>query len=356
MNDRVIAEIDLQAIYNNILAIKNKIGKNIKIMSILKANAYGHGAVKVAKFTEKIIDYIAVATLEEGIILRKYGIKKPILVLGETNAHKLISATKYNIITTIFSREILEEYLLFAKKNSLVIQIHLKIDTGMNRIGVRYDDFDTINKVFTSPYLKIDGVFSHLSKANDEVFTSFQRKNFENVIEYLTQNNFSVPMRHLSNSEGCKNVKNYFDCVRIGIEQYIPIQDNLYPAMTLKAKIVQIKNINIGERVGYDLAYTAKKSIRVATVAIGYADGLSRSLSNIGKVLLHDKICDIIGNVCMDFIMIDISLIDVAKVGDYVTIFGKEKITANFIAKISSTIPYEVVTHLSERVKKVYKP
>ncbi|NLL56581.1 MAG: alanine racemase [Clostridiales bacterium] len=354
MNDRVIAEIDLQAIKNNLLAIKKDLAKDIKIMSVLKANAYGHGAVQVAKFTQNIIDYIAVATLQEGVLLRKQGIAKPILVLGETVSAKLKIANKYEIMTTIYSKEIFDQYTEFAQKHSLVIKVHLKIDTGMNRIGIRYDDFDTINNIFTSPYINIDGIFTHLAKAQDNFFTERQRNNFIKVLDYLRQKNIKIPLCHMANSIGCKNEKNNFDCVRIGLEQYIPQKENLYPSMTLKAKIIQIKDVAKGESVGYDLAYTAKKRIRVAVVAVGYADGLMRCLSNTGKVFVNGVVCDIVGNVCMDFTMIDITNAGNVKTGDYVTIFGKEIITANDIAQMSSTISYEIVTHLSQRVKKIY--
>lgn len=355
MDERVIAKIDLSAIKNNLLHVKNDVGADIKIMSVLKANAYGHGAVSVAKYIEDIIDYIAVATINEGISLRKNGILKPILVIGETVKEKLVYAKKSDIITTIFSKENFENYINYAKKHSIVSKVHLAVDTGMKRIGVMYDDYDTIYKVFTSPYLKVEGIFSHLASAEDPIFTLQQTTNFDKVINYLKNNNIPIPMRHIANSKGSINHNNCYDCVRIGIAQFIPEYKNLYPAMTLLARIVQIKKVKQGEPIGYDCSYIAKSDICVATIAIGYADGLMRSLSNIGKVLVNDIPCNIIGKVCMDFTMIDISGIPKVTVGDYVTIFGKEKITVQDLAYISSTITYEVLSRLSDRVKRVYK-
>lgn len=356
MDERVIAEVDLEAIRHNVLAIKSRLQRGVKYMSVLKADAYGHGAVKVAQYIGDIVDHIAVATIDEGIELRKNGITKPVLVLGETIPDRLFDAKKYNITTTIFSKEILAGYSDFVRRNSLSISSHVAVDTGMNRIGIRHDDYDTILKAFSNPYINIEGIFSHLAQAEDEVFTAKQVNAFNKSIDFLNKKSIKVPMRHIANSIGSKSIFNQFDCVRAGIEQYYPESTSLLPAMTLKARIVQVKDVPAGESIGYDRSFTAKRNMRVATVAIGYADGLMRSLSNVGKMLVGGKIVDIVGKVCMDFSMIDVSETDRVLPGDYAEIFGQGILRAEKIAEIAKTIPYEVLTNLSERVVRVYKP
>lgn len=354
MDDRVVAVINLKAIKDNIDAIKTQLNAGVKIMSVLKANAYGHGAVAIAQYIYPYIDYIAVATLNEGIALRKNGITLPILVLGEIITKQLARSLKYNISATVFNEENLSRYIRFGKRYNAQIPVHIAIDTGMNRIGLRYDDFDKIFFAFSSKNLKIEGLFTHLAQAENAVFTEFQKNNYNNVLSFLQKNSLKVPFCHISNSEGCKNKSLNYDCVRIGISQFVSADAVNGNAMQLLAKIVQIKTVKKGECIGYDCSYIVKEDSTIATLSIGYADGLPRILSNKGKVLINGATADIVGKICMDYTMINITGIAKISVGDYVTIWGKEPLSADTVAGLAGTISYELFTNLSDRVKRIY--
>lgn len=354
MNERVVAYINLDNIRNSVLHIRKQLDKEVKIMSVLKANAYGHGAVKVAESIQDIVDYIAVATLKEGIELRRHNIKLPILVLGEIINSEIRKALKYQICATVYSEKIMKNFISYAIMNKIIIPIHVAVDTGMNRIGIQYDNPEIIYNVFNSKYLEVKGIFTHLAKADDDDYNNFQYGNFENVISYLLNKGCKIPMMHISNSLGLLYPYLNMDCVRVGITQFVPLDKRFPPAMTLKAKIIQIKTLKAEEKVGYDCSYTAKKEIKMATISIGYADGLMRSLSNKGYVIANGKKADIIGKICMDYTMIDITGIENVKEGDYVTVFGENEITAEIVAESANTISYEVLTNISDRVKRIY--
>jgi alanine racemase len=351
MNDRVVAIINLKNLLNNILSVKETLGTDVRIMSVLKANAYGLGAVDIAKYIEYYIDYVAVATIDEGIELRENGINKPILILGGVPDEKLANSIEYNLMSTIFSEECFNKYISYAKKYGKVLSVHIAIDTGMNRIGIKYNDYATIINVFTSEYLKIEGIYSHLAKADDEKYTSMQNERFDSVIEKLKNNNIKIPLRHIANSYGAKNKLLHKDCVRLGISQFVS-QQNQEPVLKLLAKIVQIKKVNKGESIGYDCSYIAETDRIIATLSIGYADGLMRSLSNKGKVVVADKLCDIVGKVCMDYTMVDVTFIKNIKIGDYATVIGENGVDIDSVANLANTISYEIFSNLSKRIKK----
>lgn len=372
IKNRAWIEVDLNNIENNINEIRKIIHKNTKIMAVVKANAYGHGEVEVSKKLNKIgiLDF-AVATLDEGIILRKAGIKGSILILGYTDIQNIKMVQKYDLIQTIVDFEYAKEVekLNLDKK----LNVHIKINTGMNRLGESYKNIDNLIKIYNMKNLNILGTFTHLcvsdSLFEDNIkFTKKQIDNFFKAIDTLKLNNINVKKIHIQASYGIINYNDLeCDYVRPGIIMYgvySTLQDkksckiklNLKPALKLKSKIVSIRNIQKGESVGYGRAFIAKKDMKIATVSIGYADGYPRSLSSKDVyVLVNDKFAKIIGRICMDQMIVDVSNITNIEVGDIVTLLDDiEEISAENISNLSGSISNELLSRLGSRLPIIY--
>lgn len=373
IKNRAWIEVDLKNIENNINEIRKIIHKNTKIMAVVKANAYGHGEVEVSKKLNEIgiLDF-AVATLDEGIILRKAGIKGSILILGYTDIQNIKIVQKYDLIQTIVDFEYAKEVekLNLDKK----LNVHIKINTGMNRLGESYKNIDNLIKIYNMKNLNILGTFTHLcvsdSLFEDNIkFTKKQIDNFFKAIDALKLNNINVKKIHIQASYGIINYNDLeCDYVRPGIIMYgvySTLQDkksckiklNLKPALKLKSKIVSIRNIQKGESVGYGRAFIAKKDMKIATVSIGYADGYSRCLSSKDVyVLVNDKFAKIIGRICMDQMIVDVSNITNIEVGDIVTLLDDiEEISAENISNLSGSISNELLSRLgSSRLPIIY--
>ena len=341
-------------------------------MAVVKANAYGHGEVEVSKKLNEIgiLDF-AVATLDEGIILRKAGIKGSILILGYTDIQNIKIVQKYDLIQTIVDFEYAKEVekLNLDKK----LNVHIKINTGMNRLGESYKNIDNLIKIYNMKNLNILGTFTHLcvsdSLFEDNIkFTKKQIDNFFKAIDTLKLNNINVKKIHIQASYGIINYNDLeCDYVRPGIIMYgvySTLQDkksckiklNLKPALKLKSKIVSIRNIQKGESVGYGRAFIAKKDMKIATVSIGYADGYSRCLSSKDVyVLVNDKFAKIIGRICMDQMIVDVSNITNIEVGDIVTLLDDiEEISAENISNLSGSISNELLSRLGSRLPIIY--
>ncbi len=367
---RTWVEINLDALECNFDAVREMLPKNIKILAVVKANAYGHGAVGVSKFLEDKADYLAVAATDEALELRKNGINCPILILGHIPYGDYDNIVKYNITPTIsdfYEAELLSKAAVKAEVTS---PMHIAVDTGMNRIGFKCDEssVEEIKKIKALPNIEIEGVFSHLAAADmlDKAYTKMQAEKFDGFVKTLCEIGVDAPIKHLYNSAAIADLEKKYDMVRQGIILYgLRPSDEVefnninipQPVMSMKTRVVQVKTLPAGESISYGCTYTTEKETRVATLCAGYADGVTRVLSNNGEVLIRGKRAKIIGRVCMDQFMVDVTDIPEAQAGDTATIFGtdgEESISVDEIAKKANTINYEIICNINSRVTRVY--
>ena len=332
--------VDMDIIRDNIL--KTKI-KDVKYCAMVKANAYGHGIVKVAQSIEDLADMFGVANIDEAKVLRHHT-NKDILVTGVFEQKDILIATKNNIILSLSNFEQLD----WITKNKEKIRIHIKINTGMNRYGFNPYDIDKILKALKNySHISFEGVFSHLSNINDKRRTYTQISIFKNICSLLPPN----IIKHLATIEACESYNNInFDMIRAGIGMY-GYSNITKPAITIKSKIIHSFDVKKGSFIGYGNTYKARKNMRVGIVPLGYYDGINFHLSNKGKVFVGDKLCNIVGRVCMDCFMVDKTGVS----SDEVEVFNS-KLNANYWAKLCKTINYEILTNLKhERLKYIKK-
>ncbi len=365
-------EIDLGQIKKNTLAIQEVCGKTVGICAVIKADAYGHGMIHVAKELENEVAYFAVAIINEGKILRDAGITKPILVLAAVDNDEIDEALTYGLTLTVASKNKLEKIIERGKQLSVVPVIHLKIDTGMGRIGVQYDRagefIDMALAAHNDNAVVCEGIFSHFSDSVDEAFTRIQADRFIAVLDMAKVKGFSFTYVHMCSSRSIFLYPEYrFSMVRPGIALYgiepepkIPLfPSNMLPALSFKTKVVFFKVLEKGDPLGYARAYViADEYERIITLPVGYADGLPRRLSNNGHVLVHGKKYPIVGRVCMDQIMVSLGKEGEAYLDDEVTLIGadgSERITAEDISLQIETTPHEITTCISLRVPRIYK-
>jgi alanine racemase len=366
----VWAEINLDNLAHNMQEVRRVTNKNAKVTAVIKADGYGHGAVSIGRTLLKNgADRFAVATLSEAIQLRKYFLDTEIMVLGYTPDNLAKEVIENNIIQTIYSLDQAKEFSKIAVALNKNIIVHIKIDTGMHRLGFlptneTANEILDINKLAN---LQIEGIFTHFATADEEdkEYTRSQVKKFMFITEQLENQGLKIPLKHVSNSAGIIDLPEFnFDMVRAGIMLY-----GLYPSnyinrnvvdlkevMCLKAKISQIKEIEAGSGVSYGLKYTFQKDGKIAILPIGYADGYTRLLSNKSHIIINGIKAPIIGNICMDQCIVDITGID-ANVDDEVVLFGgndPDGISIDSIANILNTINYEVVCMVNKRVPRVY--
>lgn len=363
------AEISVNALRHNVDGVRKKIGENVKIMGIVKGNAYGHGIIEVAKvLTGFKVDYLGVGFLSEGIVLREAGIQTPILVLGGVLGSQIQSFLKYNLDITVASLEIAEriEYEV-GRKNSGKARVHIKIDTGMERIGIHSENaVKFVQHVSTFKHLDVVGLYSHFATADekDKSFAYQQLEKFERVSQAVKSSGVYIPFVHIANSGAILDLpESYFTMVRPGIMLYgiYPSKETsesvpLEPVLSLKSKIVFIKEVSANTSISYGRAYYTTTKTKIATVPIGYGDGYSRRLTNRTEVLIRGKRYPVVGAICMDQCMVDVGLNAEVHVGDEVTLIGndeKESISAWNIADTLGTIPYEVLTGITARVPRV---
>ena len=368
-----IAEIDLDALEHNFTQIRKRAGKETKILAVVKANAYGHGAVRISSELENMgVAILGVATCEEGIELRKAGITIPVIVLGGFFKGQCSYATHYDLIPLVYNLESARELSQSAGKRKDKIKIHIKIDTGMGRLGVLPSE----TKVFLRHLMKlenleIEGVLSHLADNNRDKpsgleFTKTQTAIFSQQVEELHQMGIHPRYQHLSNSAATidKN-PDCFNLVRPGIMLYgaYPAKRfrqaiDLKPVMNLKTEVISLKKVPKGTSISYGRTFTCKKESLIATLPVGYADGYSRFLSNRGNVLIRGRRAPVAGVVCMDMIMVDVTEVPGVALGDEVVLMGPQAddtITAEEIAETTGTISYEILCSISQRVPRVYR-
>jgi alanine racemase len=361
------AEVDLRAIEYNYRQIKRLVGKDVKVMAVVKANAYGHGTVEVSAVLERCgVDYLGVATTDEAMRLRDHGIKAPILILGSVLPAEAAVAVEKDITLTLCGNE-LREVLQHAAKNGRKAKVHIKVDTGMGRIGVWHEEaLDFIKKLASERDVAIEGVYTHFSSAGrDDFFTNYQIEAFERLISQLECSGIDIPLKHAANSIATVDFKRaHLNLVRPGLIIYgmypkhtFPRLIKLKPALSLKTRIVYIKEVPAGRSISYGRTYITQKPTRIATLPIGYADGYGRNLSNKAEVLVRGQRSAVVGKVTMDQIMIDVGHIKGAKTGDEVVLIGRQgrhEIRAEKLARLAGTIAYEVISLISNRVPRLY--
>jgi alanine racemase len=365
------AEISINAIKHNTSQFKKYIGESVNLMAVVKADGYGHGAVRVARAAvEEGTDYLAVAILDEAIELREAGISKPILVLGYTPVRSIRQAIIAGVDLTVFSEDVLDEIIFQSEEIQKTVSIHLKVDTGMTRIGTqtREEALNLAAKAVESKFVFLKGIFTHFANADseDSSFTLQQFERFRGVIFFLDSNGIAIPLKHCCNTAGTMNFPEmHLDMVRIGIGLYGLYPDSslmehpisLKQAMTLKTKIAALRRVPKSQPISYGCTYTPSVERLIASLPIGYADGLSRSLSNCGQFLLQGQKVLVAGRVCMDQTMIDVTNVPSCQQGDEVIIFGgndKAFQSIDEIALLMGTINYEVVCLIGKRVPRIY--
>lgn len=364
-----IAEIDLGALESNIAQIKTVLKASTKIMPIIKANAYGHGAVAVARKLQQIgIDILGVACVYEVIELRKAGITANIVNVDPTMLDDIDAVFEYNYRPTIFSLDIAQKISQKAVALNKIANIHIKVDTGMARVGVDYKNAaQLISQIAKLPNIKIEGLFTHFANADilDSNFTAIQLERFNNLLAQLKNLGIEIPLIHAANSAGILFWPNsHFNMVRLGLSMFgysvedenLPVK--IKPILTLKAYISQIKKVPLNTPISYGGKFITKKESVIATLPIGYGDGYRRGLGGIQEVLIAGKRAKIIGIICMDQMMVDVTNLDNVRLGDEAILIGKqgdEEITAHEIAKNLNTISYEILSGLAPRVTRLYK-
>lgn len=367
---RVQADINLDAIRENIKTMRSYIPEGKKLLAVIKANAYGHGAIEVAEALDDLAQYYGVACIDEAIELRNAGVTKPILILGVTDESLFSDLVEYDITQAIFSYTQAKCLSQVAGSLGKVAKLHIKLDTGMNRIGYQCtkEAVQEIVEIAKLPHLNVEGIFTHYFKADevDKTTANMQLTKYTDMVNALEEAGVTFEIRHISNSAGIMEMPNdTYDMVRSGISTYglYPSEEMdkeaciLYPAMELKSHITHVKQVKKGETIGYGGTYKLQEDKVIATVGVGYADGYPRALSNQGRMLVRGKSVPIVGRVCMDQTMIDVTELSEVCVGDEVVLVGKQEENQIFVeelAGMSASFNYEFVCDVNRRVPRIF--
>jgi alanine racemase len=362
-------EVDLDAVRHNFNAVRSIVGNDTKICAVVKADAYGHGVYEVARtLSDMGANYFAVAILDEAIEMRKMGISEPILILGPLMPGQAPYVLRYNLTQTICNYETAEELSREAFRYRQTVKVHIKVDTGMGRIGVYYEDaYNLIERIRELPYIEIEGLFTHYatSDSQNKDYVYEQWNNFNQVIDELKYAGIKIPITHAATSATIIDLPEMkLDMVRPGLMLYglypHPAQRskvNLKPALTYKARISFLKNIAQRRSISYGRRYYADIGEKIATLPLGYNDGIRRILTNQSEVLIKGKRCPMVGTICMDHVMVNVSALNEVKCYDEVVIIGrqgKEAITADEVADRIPTLHYEVISCLGKRTPRIY--
>lgn len=368
---RVYATVNLDAVASNMRSMRDNLPASTLIMGSVKADGYGHGSVPVAKTIEPYVFGYAVATIDEGIILRRHGINKTILILGVTHESRYEDLLRYDIRTAMFQYEKAKKLSDLALKQGKKAVVHLALDTGMSRIGMKADREHAKEAAAIAALegIEVEGLFTHFARADETDKSAYeeQYRRYKEFLGYLKELGVKIPIRHCSNSAGIVESleSNHMDMVRAGIAIYgmYPSDEvdhnsvKLTPAMEIKSCITYIKEIEAGTAVSYGGTFVADHTMKVATIPVGYGDGYVRSLSGKGDVLIHGKRAAILGRICMDQFMVDVTEIPEAKFMDPVTLVGKDNdavIRVEDLSDLSGRFNYEFVCDLSKRVPREY--
>lgn len=369
MNMRICAYIDKDAVIHNFNCIKKNLSENVKIMPVIKADGYGHGALLFAKLLQDKCDYFAVATIDEALALRKDGIKNPILILGRIFPDDIEIAVSEDVTVTAFTFEEVKYISKTAEKIGKTAKIHIPIDTGMSRIGfIPTEEYaDDIKKISLLPNINLEGVFTHFATADEEdkSFTKKQAERFLNFKEMLQKRGVDIKIYHSANSGTVlQHEEFHFDMVRPGIILYGLSPSgylgdktlDLKPVMEIHSHVAFVKEVKKGETISYGRTFEAESDMKIATIPVGYADGYPRLLSGKGRVIINGEYAPIVGRICMDQFMVDVTHIESIDLGDKVILMGTENgisITADEIAEFAQTINYEIVCGVSKRVPRI---
>ena len=362
------AEVSLSAIEHNFKQVRRLVGKETNIMIVVKANAYGHGIVEVSTVLERLgVDYLGVATTDEAVRLREHGIKTPILVLGSVLPDEVKVLVENNVTLTLCSEDLLAA-IMKETPIGLKAKVHIKIDTGMGRIGIWHEEaLQFIKTIAQEKNVIIEGIYTHFSSAGrDDFFTNYQIESFEKLLAKLEGFDIRIPLRHSANSIATVDFKrSHLNLVRPGLIIYgmypkhtFPRLIKLKPVLSLKTRIVYIKETPAGRSISYGRTYVTQKHTRIATLPIGYADGYARNLSNRAEVLIRGRRAPVAGRVTMDQTMIDIGHLKGVRIGDEVVLIGKQgrnEIRSEKLARLAETIAYEFICGISNRVPRIYK-
>ena len=366
---RTRAEISLDAIEHNVSALRARLAPGVKLMCVIKADAYGHGALPLARFLDDKCEYYAVSVLEEALTLRAAGIKKPMLLLCYTSPGQFEALLAANVAQTIYSLGQARALSKFAQSRAKRVKIHVKVDTGMARIGFEDTDasIEEIAQIARLPGVKIEGLFTHFACADEADKTSalVQRGRFAAFIQKLEAAGVEIPLKHACNSAAAMEFDEHDDLVRFGIglyglypsEQVDKARVPLRPAMAWKTHVVHLKTVPPGTGVSYGHTFVTQRETRVATLPVGYADGYPRALSNQGHVIIRGQYAPIIGRICMDQCMADVTDIPGIGMEDEVILLGEDggcRITMEEIGAMSASFNYETACRVSQRVPRVY--
>ncbi len=365
---RTEAEIDLDALDYNFDNTRKKLPDSVKLLCVIKADAYGHGAVAFAKHLDDKCDFFGVACIEEAIELKKAGIKTPLLILGTVAHYNFDQVVENDIRIPIYSFDAAKALSDEAVKQNKTVKFHFCVDTGMSRIGfqVNEESADICKKITELPNIFAEGLFSHFATADEKDLskTINQREQFKKFISYLEERNIDIPIKHINNSAGIMNFDEYFDMCRMGIITYglYPSDEvdksllDIRPVMQWKTHISHIKTLENGREISYGGTYTVVGEKKIATIPVGYADGYPRCLSNKGKVLINGQFAPITGRVCMDQFMVDITGIE-AKEGDTVVLVGKSgenELSMEEVSEAAYSFNYELPCRIARRVPRTY--
>lgn len=364
-----IAGINLSNLIHNLNQVRAKISPDCKILAVVKANAYGHGSIEISRELENAgVDMLGVATVDEGIRLRDAGIIKEIIVLGLISEDCIADIIKWRLTPVVYSIPLVRKLSDTSVASGKITPVHIKVDTGMRRIGVDSDKAaEFASAIANLKGIGIEGIMTHFSEADleDREFVREQLDRFLNACELIERNGIKIPLRHTANSAAIIDMNEcHLDMVRPGImlygyspSQFLQSKVDLRPVMSLKSRIIYLKKVPPKTGVSYGRTFTTQRETLVATLPIGYADGYSRSLSNIGQVIIKGMRAPVIGRVCMDMTMVDVTDIPGAGIGDEVILIGGtagKYVTADDIARWTGTISYEVLCRIGDRVERVY--
>lgn len=371
-NMRAFAEVNLDNIRQNVLNIQKHIGEKTKILAVIKADGYGHGSIPIAKYLsrEKLVWGFGVSTVREAVVLRKAGINMPVLILGYVFPADFETVIRYGITTTVFQLETAKALSNKASECGETARIHIKIDTGMGRIGFAPNEkaIDDIEEITKLPFIEVEGLFTHFACADckDKTSAYAQLDKFKKIISELEKRGIYIPIKHACNSAGIIEFDDdHFDLVRAGIIIYglYPSEEvnkekiRLRPAMSVKSRVSYVKTVPAGTAISYGSVYVTESERKIATISIGYADGILRALTGKGEVIIRGKRAKIVGKICMDQMMADVTDIDGVSQGDFVTVIGRdggEEITMEEISEKAGTFNYEFVCGFQRRVPRIY--
>lgn len=377
MVKRTWAEISLNAIEHNYNVIRNKVADDTKVCCVIKADGYSHGAVELSQIYEKLgADFFAVSNIDEGIEIRKSGSKLPIVILGYTPVSEAENLAEYDISQAVFSLEYAKELSEKCVEEDCICKMHIKVDSGMSRIGFMCQEFprdeysiEEICEACCLPNLEVEGLFTHFCVSDEDAegreFTNKQYENFIHVRDSLKKRGVDISVVHCSNSGAIEDYpETCCDMVRAGIILYglapsskLVDRLDLVPAMTLKTVVAFVKEVQKGATISYGRTFTADRKMKIATVPIGYADGFIRQNAKDGYMMVNGKKAKIVGRICMDQTMLDVTDIEDVKTGDEVVVFGtgeNGEPTADSLAENTGTINYETVCLVGKRVPRIY--